>query len=347
MNNLIWNNKQLPSISIIARTLNTNISMFTRVLEAVKKQKYPKELIEYIVVDSGSTNGTIKLAKKYGCKVIENVTIGEDAQASIGIKAAKGDIILDLESDNIITSNDWFLKMVKPFMENKEVFFTYSAYNSYEKNMPATTRYCALFGSPDPVLYYLGKSEKLRLTEKKYNKGKIIKENSDYYVVEFNRENLPTLGANGCMFLRSAINKVNKDPIKFTHTDAVAEMLDLGYTTFGVVKNSIIHMANPSVMGLIKRKVQIKTRFYDRLRGKRKYLVFNPNSNKDRLKLILCVIFSLTIIEPLIESLRGYFKIRDKAWFLHPLVSFLMVVGYINSELKFILKNSTVIRPKD
>lgn len=329
---------KLPSISIIARTLNANLSMFTKVLDAVKKQKYPKNLIEYIVVDSGSTNGTIELAKKYGCRVIENVKVGEDAQASVGMKAAKGDIILDLESDNIITSDDWFLKMVKPFMENKNIFFTFSAYNSYEKDMPATTRYCALFGSPDPVLYYLRKSEKLLLTEKKYKKGKIMNENPDYYVVEFDKDNLPTLGANGCMFLRSAINKVNKDPKKFTHTDAIAELVDLGYATFGVVKNSIVHMANPSILGLIRRKVEIKTRFYDRMRGKRRYLVFDPNSNKDRINLLLCIVFSLTIVEPLIESIKGYLKIRDKAWFLHPIISFLMVIGYISSELKFLLR---------
>lgn len=338
MNKSVLNNKKLPSISIIARTLNANMPMFTRVLEAVKMQKYPKKLVEYIVVDSGSTNGTIELARKYGCRVIENIRIGEDAQASIGMKAAKGDIILDLESDNIITSDGWFLKMVKPFMENKDIFFTYSAYNNYEQNMPVTTRYCALFGSPDPVLYYLRKSEKNKLTDKKYKKGEIINEKSDYYIVKFNRSNLPTLGANGCMFLRSAINKVNKDPNKFTHTDAVAELVDMGYTTFGVVKDSIIHMANPSVLGLIRRKVEIKTRFYDRMRGNRKYLVFDPNSNKDRINLFLCIIFSFTIIEPLIESIRGYLKIRDKAWFLHPLISFLMVIGYISSELRFILK---------
>lgn len=299
-------------------------------------QKYPKKLIEYIIVDGGSTNGTIELAREYGCKIIQKgLKVEEEARASLAIKAAKGDLILDLESDNIITSSDWFEQMVKPFKENKNVFFTYSAYNGYEKDMPATTRYCALIGAPDPVLYYLNKTEKIPLYQKKYTKGKLIDETKDYYVVEFNRDNLPTLGANGCMILRSAINKVNKDSSKFTHTDAIAQLVDMGYTTFGVVKNSLIHAANPRVFDLVKRRVEVKRNFYDARRGKRKYLVYNPSSAVDRWNLVKCVIFSITLIVPLAESIWGYFTIRDLAWFLHAPISFLLVVGYGISELQF------------
>ena len=329
--------KKYPSISIIARTLNTNLPMFTRVLESVKMQKYPKKLIEYLVMDGGSTNGTVELAKKYGCKVIKK-DIEDEARAGWGIKIARGDIILDLESDNIITSDDWFLKMVKPFMEYKEIFFTYSAYNSYENDMSLTTKYCALFGSTDPLLYYLGKSEKIPLAQKEYNKGIIIQNKPDYYVVKFDKDNLPTLGANGHMFRRDVISKVIKDPKDYTHTDAVMDMLDLGFDTFGVVKNSIIHVANPSIMGLVRRRVEVKKSFYDKRRGKRKYLVFNWKSGRDRLNLIKFVFFSLTFVFPLYESIRGYMKIRDRAWFLHPVLSFIMFFAYGISELQWLVK---------
>ena len=45
------------------------------------------------------------------------------------------------------------------------------------------------------------------------------------------------------------------------------------------------------------------------------------------------VIFSLTLIEPIFESIRGYTKIREPAWFLHPLMCLLMVFGYGWSEV--------------
>ena len=328
--------KQLPSISIIARTLNTNLSMFRRVLEAVKMQKYPKKLVEYIVADGGSTNGTIELAKEYGCKVIQkDFSVDEEARAGLAIKAARGDLILDLESDNIITSDVWFLQMVKPFQENKNIFFTYSAYNGYEKDMTLTSRYCALIGAPDPVLYYLNKSEKIPLYQQVYTKGDMLDETKDYYVIEFNKENLPTLGANGCMILRSALNKVNKNALKFTHTDAIAQLVDMGYTTFGVVKNSLIHAAAPRVLDLVRRRVEVKQKYSDARRGRRKYLVYNSKSAADRFNLMKCILFSMTFVIPFSESIVGYFRSRDVAWFLHAPISFLLVVGYGISELQF------------
>ena len=55
----------LPSISIVSCTWNTNLFMFEQVLKVIQMQNYPKKLIEHIVMDAGSINGTVELAKKY------------------------------------------------------------------------------------------------------------------------------------------------------------------------------------------------------------------------------------------------------------------------------------------
>lgn len=326
----------LPSVTIFTGTFNSNPGIFTKVLRAIKNQNYPKSLIEHIVLDSGSTNGTVELAKKYGCKVVSVTLHGIEQQKKvpIAIEMAKGRLILILESDNIILGKDWLQKMVKPFLENKKVFCTFSAYNGYFKDMPLTTKYCGLFGSPDPTLYYLNKTEKIPLINKKYNKGETIEEFNDYYVVRFNRENLPTLGDNGHMFLKDVIRKTLSKEKRFLHTDAFAELLDLGYDTFGVIKNSIIHVQNSNLLELVKRRVEVKEDYSDNLRGQRSYLVYNPDSINDRKNLIKYIIFSITFVIPFMESLRGYLKIREKAWFLHPLLCFLMVYGYGSSEIK-------------
>lgn len=331
-----------PSISIITTTYNANLSLFKQSLESIELQDYPKDLLEHIVVDGGSRNGTLEFARKHNCKVIERNDLAseQETRASLGIQQAKGDVYILLQTDNILTSHGWFKKMVKPFIENKNICCTYSAYNGYKKNMPLTTRYCALFGSTDPALYYLGKSEKIPQNQSRYNKGKIIKETSDYYIVEFNDRNLPTIGDNGHMILRSAINKVNRNPHTYTHTDAIAELVKMGYTQFGIVKNSIIHVANPSILHLIQRRVEVKQKYYDDRRGKRKYLVFNWNSHEDRTRLFKYILFSLTFIVPLFESIRGYMKIKDMAWFLHPVVCFCMLLGYGYSEIMWLVRKT-------
>ncbi len=329
--------KKFPSITIITGILNPNISIFKQVLESVKLQKYPKKLIQHFVMDGGSVNESPNLAKKYGCKVIvrKDLMNKDEVRAGLAIKKAKGDLILMLESDNLLTSDEWLLEMVQPFLDDTNVFCTYSAYNSYQKNMSLTTRYCALFGSPDPTIYYLNKTEKIRMNETNYNKGRIIKKTKKYNIVVFDQDNLPTLGDNGHMFLRSAIQKVNKNPQAFMHTDAFRELMDLGYNTFGVVMNSIIHVQNPDIINLVKRRVQVKESFYDLYRGRRKYLVFDRNSYKDQINLIKYILLSITIVVPVLESIRGYIRIRDMAWFLHPIMCILLIYGYSMSEIKW------------
>lgn len=331
---------KLPTVSIITCTLNANLVTFRRCLEAIKMQTYPKKNIEHLVIDAGSTNGTAELAREYGCTIIvrKDLQLREQVRQSIGFKKAKGDIICILESDNIFVGRQWLVNMVRPFLENKNIFCTYSAYNAFEKGDTLLTRYTALFGSPHPILYYLGKSDKIPITQKKYNKGEIADETDGYYTVRFTRQNLPTCGDNGHMILRRVMNKVNKDPETYTHLDAVLAMVELGFDTFGVVKNSIIHEGKNNLLFDVRRKIELKSEFYDKRRGKRTYMVFDWGLPGDRKKLFTYIVYSLTIIEPLFESIRGFIRIRDSAWFVHPIFCLLMLGGHVWSEARWYIK---------
>lgn len=337
----------LPSISIVSCNYNPNLALFEKALKALRSQDYPKNLIEHIVMDAGSTNGAIELAKKYECQVYLHSELLEEeqARASLGFKKAKGEILLIIQSDNLVTSKDWIMRMVQPFLENKNIFCTYTDHYSYKKNMSATTRYGALIGANDPLIspFFLDKIEKVPMTDRHYNKGTILRETKNYYVVKFNRDNFPPLGDNGQMVLRNVMNKVNKDPKIYVHHDAFGGMFDLGYDTCGVVKTTIIHVISPDIIKNAKRRMQIKETFFDKRRGERRYLIFDWNSQRDRINLIRYIVFSITFVPTLYQSIRGYLKIRDVAWFLHPIICFLMLVAYGFSEIKRFFKKSMAI----
>jgi hypothetical protein len=57
----------------------------------------------------------------------------------------------------------------------------------------------------------------------------------------------------------------------------------------------------------------------------RRWRLYEP---KDKWKLLLFVFYGLTIVKPLYDSLRGYLKIKDKAWFLHVVVCFAIIFVY-------------------
>lgn len=328
-----------PTVTIITGTLNPDLRIFERSLISVKNQA-SEHTVQHLVLDGGTTNGGIELAKHYGCTVIRFKSSVHEGGNRIykALQAARGEIILFLESDNIMVGDDWISRLVKPY-KNLKIFSTYPAYNDYENDMGILTRYTALIGAPDPTLYYLKKSDKILKTQKRYDKGIIISENRNYYTVKFNSLNLTTMGDNGFMIRRKVLQKVVfKNQIYF-HTDAFRVLLDLGYDTYGVTKNSIIHTTKSNIINTVMRRIQVKRHFSDDLRGTRKYLVFNWHSSEDWLHIISYMFFSLTFIQPIIFAIRGYRRIPDVAWFLHPVMCFVMVVGYIISEIEYQVKN--------
>lgn len=327
----------LPSISIITNSYNSDLSIFDLSLKSIREQNYPKSLIEHIVMDAGSNNGTADLARSYNCMVINcpDLIMEHQQRMGLAIKRAKNDIVLMLETDNILVGRNWLKDMVLPFMYDEEIFCTFSMHNNFLKNMSLLTKYCALIGASDPPVCYLGKADKMMLDEKKYNKGEIISETPKYYIVRFTKENLPTLGDNGHMVRRAIINNVNKDLKKFHHTDAFFYLVVKGHNKFGVVKNSVIHYIGSSILKLYRRRVFYRSQFRG---GKRAYLIFDYNSTSDKWNLFKYMIFSITFVVPFLRALKGYMRIHEPAWFLHPVVCFVAVVMYTKSEILYLIR---------
>ena len=51
------------------------------------------------------------------------------------------------------------------------------------------------------------------------------------------------------------------------------------------------------------------------------------------MRLALYILFSLTLIEPTIQAIRGYMRIKDNAWFLHPIVCLTLTWVYLYTTL--------------
>lgn len=74
--------------------------------------------------------------------------------------------------------------------------------------------------------------------------------------------------------------------------------------------------------------------YHGNLNKKRRHLTFDPKSRSDVFRLFLFLIFSLTLIEPLAESIRGFIKKRDIAWFLHPIICLGIMLVYSEVTLR-------------
>ncbi len=329
----------LPTISIVTCSYNSDPHIWKKVLESIKMQDYPKTAIEHLVMDGGSTNDTLKLAREYGCTshVVPELLLYGDSRKCLGIQKSRNEIIVIINTDNILVGRDWFRKMVLPFMCERDVVGTFSMHNTYEPDMPALTRYFALIGNIDVIAYYLGTNEKMTRFQQTYNKGVRIKDTQDYTVVRFSTDTLPTLGCNGHMVRRSVINEINLEPTKFQHTDAFYQLSERGYNTYGVVKNSIIHYAGSNIFQQAQHRAHTKG-LSDDQREARSYHVFNSKKTSDVLRLALFIVYSITFIQPLLISIRGFIAVPDRAWFLHPVVCFVNMILHTLSELRYLIR---------
>ena len=89
-----------PSISIIIPTLNEE-KYIERCLKSLKNQSFRN--FEIIVSDSYSTDDTVKIAKKYGAKVVLTKKTGPAAGRNEGARKAKGSILVFLDADTFVT----------------------------------------------------------------------------------------------------------------------------------------------------------------------------------------------------------------------------------------------------
>lgn len=111
-------------ISIITATYNS-ASTIRDTLESVNAQTYPD--IEHIIVDGASKDNTLDLVKKYGKRVsliISEPDKGIYDAMNKGIKAATGDVIGILNSDDFFTSDDIISAIVFAF-ENNDIDAVY------------------------------------------------------------------------------------------------------------------------------------------------------------------------------------------------------------------------------
>lgn len=325
-----------PKISIIIATLDCANALH-RCLESISKQDYPKDRIEVIIVDGGSKDKTVKVAKHYSCKVlIKTGVLSEEAKA-YGLQIATGELVADIASDNILPTNNWLKQVVTPLIIDKKLVASYPLRYEYRKSDLIFNRYVALFGVNDPVPFYLGKADRLSyLYDKydkydKYNLSGDAKDMGEYYKVIFTSENMPTLGANGFIIRKSLLKKAQVDPSCYFHIDVVYDLVKQGLTSFAVVKTSIVHETADTLLSLLKKRLKYMDKLYLKQIANRRYHIV---TKRDYLKLLLFVFYSLTLVQPLWTSFAGFQKKRDVAWFLHPLVCFTMVLIYLYSLIR-------------
>lgn len=111
--------------SIVIRTLN-EARYLGDLLESIGQQKTDGLEWEVVLVDSGSTDGTLDTAASYGCRIVhitrEEFSFGRSL--NLGCKAAKGDVLVFVSGHCVPAYNHWLQQLCEPVLSQK-VAYTY------------------------------------------------------------------------------------------------------------------------------------------------------------------------------------------------------------------------------
>lgn len=305
-----------PTISVIIPTLNAG-KVLSGCLATLREQKYPQNKIEIIIADGGSHDDTIAIAKRYKATVIPNPLKTSESGKACGIKKAKGELVLLIDSDNLLESKVWLRKMVVPFGEkniigSEPIRFTHRRTDSY------INRYCALIGANDPFCMFLGNYDRFNYATGLWTEVPLnIVQYKGYLTFTAATRRFITMGANGFLVRRKSILPYAVGDYYFD-IDVTKDLALHKNAQFAKVDVGIVHLFASSYSIFVKKQTR-RVKDFLFFQSQRNYAAYMFQEETDIPKYsFFKFIISCLLVFPLIrQAIIGYFRKPDIAWMFH------------------------------
>lgn len=332
-------NKQ-PTVSVLIPTLNS-ASVLKDCLESIKNQNYPKNKIEIIIADGGSTDGTLQIAKKFEAKIFPNPLKTGEAAKAVGIKQVTGDLIAFIDSDNILPVKNWFSKMVEPF-QDEEIVGSEPIEYTYRKNDPWLTRYFALIGMNDPICLFIGNYDRMSILTGKWTNFKFpLEDKGNYLKIKFDREPLPTIGANGTLLRKEIFDDLDVVDYLFDIDILVDILKKRNQIYFAKVKIGIVHTY---IVGDIRKFFRKQLRRINDMSFHRAKKARSVDWEKLFFWRIVYFQIQCCLIFPIFyQMIKGMIRKPDLCWLFHPVACYSTWLIYLYGWIKgkFVPKESS------
>ena len=317
--------ESLPTISVVTPTLNAARTL-DRCLAAVRAQDYPRELVEIVIADAGSTDDTLAIAERHGVEtVVSNPLKSGEAGKAAAIRASTGDLLALVDSDNILEDAGYFSRAARVF-EDPSVDSAEPLGWTFDPGDSLVDRYCALLGMNDPVCYFLGNYNRYSHLTRSFTGFTVdtVAETPDALVVDVNPESVPTFGANGFMVRRSALERLDWKPYYFD-IDIFQQLVQSGHNRIGVMKTGVHHLYCDSVATFRRKQARRIRDYLHHARRKNRSYEYRAVPSW---RYVYFVLATVTIVLLLWQSVRGYMHKRDRSWWFHPLACWITLWEY-------------------
>jgi glycosyltransferase involved in cell wall biosynthesis len=327
---------QMPTVSVVIPTLNAE-KYLDECIESLRSQDYPQERLELIIADGGSEDATLSIARHHRVDLIvpNPLKTGEAGKAA-GVRAASGDLILMVDSDNVLVGADWLRRMVAPLVEDRDAVSSEALRWEYRPKDHYINRYQALTGVNDPLALFVGNYDRYSELTGRWTDYPHRSEKRDGWLwVELDPAAVPTMGANGYLVRREAFAAVPVDDY-FFDIDFVYDLVQRGYRVVARVDVPIRHYFCD---GIARFRLKTRRRIDD-------YLFFStsevgrsyPWTSQQRRGIAKFVVWTVLVAPLVFQVLRGYRRKPDRAWWFHLPACWITLsvygAGYVRARLR-------------
>lgn len=299
-----------PKISLAVFTFNDREGA-RRALDSVKKQVYPKNKIEIIVIDNGSKDDSATVARRYTKNVFVSLKDAHENRAD-GMRKAKGDFIyMILEQDMELRSKYFLQKMVKPLLVDKRLVASFT--REYpRKDQPWVSRFISYHPVQcDPLFEFLSPSIEETVIEKC----------EGYSLCRYVLGKVPA--TTHMLFRKDYLKKTSvwNQKNDFDH-DTIISLINSGYNLFAYVPSAgDYHHHAKDLKELIGKRIRNLNNHYFPEQDTLKYKWYDDNSRYGALRLMFWIIYANLFIPEFVRGFFRFLKYRDWVLLMQPVVA--------------------------
>ena len=302
------------SFSIIMPTYNSEKTI-EKALRSVRMQDLPQEEIEILVIDGGSTDATISIAQRYEAVILDNPDKLPEYAKRIGFEQARGRWIVMLDSDEVLTSKSQLRCRKQLFEDNPNLHCIMLDKYVPGENCGIACTYATWVGDPfNYIIYGVASQSKV---EK--NKRYLEKETVHGNIYRYKKEDIIPIGDGGSttIDIQKAKQIFGEEYYSQEFAASAFGRMVMETGCAGCIPDDkLIHYSRTQLKSYLKK---LRFRVYANLHDIKQSGYSNRAEGNSILqkKKYLYVIYTLSIIAPLVDSIRMVIKYRKPSMVLH------------------------------
>ena len=297
--------------SLILPTLNEAARLPT-MLESIRRQQYPRELIEVLVSDGGSTDQTVAIARSFGAIVSFNPL--RRAEPAVGplLEKATGDVAVMLAADNAFNDEQVLARLARPFADPAIVAAFPALVNTPQDC--TTARYFNAFSDPFNHFIYGGAT-----SPASYHRTYRIKRSTpDYLVYDFATGPTPLIAMAQAFAVRLPYRKPpGSDECDVTPVHLlVSQGREIAFVPGAHIEHHTVRSIGDALQ---KFGPRFRARMLDG--GQPVWGRLRAANPRQRYRAYLWPFYSVSLVLPATAALYGLIRDGRREWLYHPFVS--------------------------